>query len=59
MTDKPKTLDEINARGKHGAGTDPTPDDHYSVTGVLAGKPTPETDPQLRDEVRDLLWEQL
>lgn len=59
MTDQPKTLDEINARGKHGAGTDPTPDDHYSVRGVLAGKPTPETDEALAAHVRALLGEQL
>lgn len=52
MTDKPLTLDDIQARGKYGPGTDQTPDEHYSVTGVLAGKPTPETDEGLRQQLR-------
>lgn len=52
MTDRPLTLDDIQARGKYGPGTDQTPDEHYTVTGVLAGKPTPETDPALRDKLR-------
>lgn len=30
-------------KGYAGADTDPTPNDHYTVAGVAAGKPTPET----------------
>lgn len=38
------SVDEDNDKGFHGVKTDPTPDEHYSVAGVLAGLPTPETD---------------
>jgi hypothetical protein len=31
-------------RGLRGVEVDPTPNEHYTVAGVLAGKPTPETD---------------
>jgi hypothetical protein len=30
-------------KGYYGVEADPTPDHHYTVAGVLAGKPTPET----------------
>lgn len=53
MTDKPQTLDEIQARGKSGPGTDETPEENYTVAGVLAGKPTPETDPAMRHQLLD------
>lgn len=39
-------VDEINAKGYMGVEADPTPDGHYTVAGVLAGKPTPETHPE-------------
>jgi len=39
-------------RGLHGVKVDPTPDHHYTVDGVLAGKPTPETDPAHAADVR-------
>lgn len=37
-------VDEETAQGFRGEKVDPTPDSHYSVAGVTAGKPTPETD---------------
>lgn len=39
-----KTFDEAHAKGHFGESVDPTPRSHYTVSGVLAGKPTPETD---------------
>lgn len=38
--------------GTHGMPTDPTPNEHYSVSGVTAGKPTPETDLAHAEAVR-------
>ena len=38
-----KTLDEQNAKGYRGSQADPTPNENYSVAGVTAGLPTPET----------------
>ncbi|HVL82621.1 MAG TPA: hypothetical protein VM840_13615 [Actinomycetota bacterium] len=34
-------------KGYLGQTPDPTPNEHYTVPGVLAGKPTPETDDDL------------
>lgn len=31
-------------QGFRGVEVDPTPNEHYTVAGVTAGKPTPETD---------------
>jgi hypothetical protein len=49
-------------KGFLGAGIDPTPNENYTVEGVTAGKPTPETDAKAyeatkkrRKEVRDLM----
>ncbi|MET9467786.1 hypothetical protein ABZY44_23885 [Streptomyces sp. NPDC006544] len=36
--------DKAQAQGFYGVETDPTPNEHYTVAGVVAGKPTPETD---------------
>lgn len=41
-----KKADEINDQGFFGTKVDPTPDENYTVAGVTAGKPTPETDEQ-------------
>lgn len=38
--------DEADAKGYLGHTTDPTPNEHYTVSGVIAGLPTPETDEQ-------------
>lgn len=37
-------FDEETAQGFRGVRTDPTPLEHYTVPGVVKGKPTPETD---------------
>ena len=42
-TDQP-VLDEANEKGFLGDKVDPTPDANYTVAGVVAKKPTPETD---------------
>ena len=39
-----KHMDEANDKGYFGETADPTPREHYTVAGVVAGKPTPETD---------------
>ena len=38
-----RRVDEAEAKGFSGVVAAPTPDRHYTVEGVLAGKPTPET----------------
>lgn len=38
--------DVEDEQGFVGVKVDPTPDEHYTVAGVIAGKPTPETDPE-------------
>jgi hypothetical protein len=38
-------------QGFEGIAADPTPDHHYTLAGVLAGKPTPETDLTFREQV--------
>lgn len=52
-------LDEVQAKadketkqGFRGVETDPTPNENYTVDGVLAGKPTPETDRDHAEQVR-------
>jgi hypothetical protein len=50
-----KAVDKAEERGYLGVEVDPTPDSHYSVAGVLAGKPTPETDPDHAREVQQKL----
>lgn len=47
-----KAVDEASEKGFLGVEVDPTPDSHYSVAGVLEGKPTPETDLDHAREVR-------
>jgi hypothetical protein len=41
-----QATDEAEDQGFVGVKVDPTPDEHYTVAGVVAGKPTPETDPE-------------
>lgn len=50
-----KVVDTAEERGFLGVEVDPTPDGHYTVAGVLAGKPTPETDPEHARAVRQKL----
>ena len=37
-----ETVDEAEDKGYLGVKADDTPDEHYTVAGVIAGKPTPE-----------------
>lgn len=39
-----KIADEEVEQGFRGVEVDETPNDHYTVEGVLAGKPTPESE---------------
>ena len=39
-------LEAATERGMIGNPTDPTPNENYTLAGVVAGAPTPETDPQ-------------
>lgn len=44
--------DEETEAGLRGVEVDPTPNENYTVDGVTAGKPTPETDDKLRAKAR-------
>jgi hypothetical protein len=48
-----EAFDKAEEKGFHGTSPDPTPRDHYTVAGVLAGKPTPETDEQAKADALD------
>lgn len=50
-----KAVDAAEDKGYIGVPVDPTPKENYTVAGVLAGKPTPETDPEHAREVRQQL----
>jgi hypothetical protein len=39
-------MDAINEKGYFGIKVDPTPNEHYTASGVNKGLPTPETDPE-------------
>jgi hypothetical protein len=41
-------VDEAEAQGYFGQAVDETPRENYTLEGVVAGAPTPETDPELR-----------
>lgn len=55
QVDAQKAADEAEDRGFLGVSVDPTPKENYTVAGVLAGKPTPETDPDHARKVRQQL----
>lgn len=40
-----KAVAQETDAGLRGVEVDQTPNEHYTVAGVAAGKPTPETDP--------------
>lgn len=42
-------MDRATERGFFGVEVDPTPNEHYTVDGVISGKPTPETDADAHD----------
>lgn len=50
-----KAVDQAEEKGYLGVEVDPTPDSHYTVAGVLEGKPTPETDPEHARDVQQKL----
>ena len=39
-----KVEESVEDKGYRGVQADETPNENYTVAGVLAGKPTPETD---------------
>lgn len=44
--DVQKVVDKHTEQGFWGVEVDETPNENYTVAGVTAGKPTPESDPQ-------------
>ncbi|MGW1134562.1 hypothetical protein [Streptomyces griseoluteus] len=44
--------DKAQEQGFFGVETDPTPNEHYTVSGVTEGLPTPETDKKTAAEAR-------
>lgn len=48
-----KKVDAAEEKGYFGVSPDPTPRENYTVAGVTAGKPTPETDEQARADALD------
>lgn len=46
------TVDKADEQGFYGTAVDPTPRENYTVAGVTAGKPTPETDADAAAAVR-------
>ncbi len=50
-----KAVDEASEKGFLGVEVDPTDDRAYTVAGVLAGEPTPETDAEHAKKVRQKL----
>ncbi|MER7155031.1 hypothetical protein [Streptomyces lydicus] len=47
-----KAVDTAEDQGFVGVEVDPTPNEHYTVAGVVAGKPVPETDPEAAEAAR-------
>lgn len=50
--DVQKRVDEETDQGFRGIKADPTPNENYTVEGVTAGKPTPETDDDAAETAR-------
>ena len=44
-------FDEAQEKGYFGVTPDPTPNENYTLKGVTSGKPTPETDQKLADQL--------
>lgn len=47
-------VDAENEVGYRGTAVDPTPRENYTLQGVVAGKPTPETDEKAAAKAREL-----
>lgn len=52
QTEVQAQVDEENEQGFVGTKVDPTPNEHYTVAGVLAGKPTPENNAEQAAKAR-------
>lgn len=50
-----KAVDAAEDKGYVGVPVDPTDKHAYTVAGVIAGEPTPETDPEHARKVRQQL----
>lgn len=50
-----KQVDQETEQGYRGVETDPTPNENYTVAGVTSGAPTPETDDEHAEKVRQHL----
>ena len=50
-------VDEETEKGYRGSVPDPTPNENYTLAGQNAGKPTPETDEDAREEARKAITE--
>jgi hypothetical protein len=48
-------VDKENEQGYVGVRVDPTPLENYTLAGVTAGKPTPETDADAAEKARKAL----
>jgi len=48
-------LDVEEEKGYRGVEVDSTPNENYTVAGVTSGAPTPETDPEHAERVRQQL----
>ena len=46
-------MDVETEQGFRGTKVDPTPNENYTVAGVTAGKPTPETDAKAAAKARE------
>ena len=51
--DVQKAFDNAAEKGYFGVSPDPTPRANYTVAGVTAGKPTPETDAKAKADALD------
>lgn len=47
-----KAMDEATEKGFLGVEVDPTPNSAYTLSGVMAGEPTPETDAEAAKAAR-------
>lgn len=48
-----EAVDRETEQGFRGVEVDPTPNENYTVSGVTAGKPTPETDEKAAKAARE------
>jgi len=52
-----EVMDQETEQGFRGIEVDPTPNENYTLAGQNAGKPTPETDEDAREEARKAITE--